>query len=268
MPWLSEIPSSPETYISAIRDYYEFLAAMYLDPADIEEPPEGGWPTITPSTYRLLGKSDEVISLLRHLPYLRPSKFGHVPQATARCRFANWRDEGEIVEQPKYAESLRVTTESASCYEFVPPHVIGLAQSSRNNPIFLLDVKLGIIHWVECLGEIRDAARQERIIDDAFDYTSDEEEASWRGDSATWAVNDFFEMLKDRFRTLEAVPIDGRNVFDIKDTAVEEAATMVSGIYRAHGWPDLRRYDKEACLQAIQVALKESFPDYVGYYLY
>jgi hypothetical protein len=57
-------------------------------------------------------------------------------------------------------------------------------------------------------------------------------------------------------------------VFDIKDTAVEEAATMVSGIYRAHGWPDLRRYDKEACLQAIQVALKESFPDYVGYYLY
>lgn len=71
MPELSEVDSSPQTCISAIKDYFQLLTTMYLDPSDIEEPPEGGWPTITPSTYRLLGKSDEVISLLRRLPYLR-----------------------------------------------------------------------------------------------------------------------------------------------------------------------------------------------------
>lgn len=165
-----------------------------------------------------------------------------------------------MVQSPEYTDSLRTTTESADCCEFVPPHVVGLLESNRNDPIFLLDVELGIIHWVECLGEIQDAGRQEQILDDAYDYTSDEDEAGWRGASATWSVKNFFEKLKDRLRNLDAVPLDGQTVYNVEDDAVQEAATILQVMYRAHGWPDVRRYGKEACLRAIQEAVKEHLP--------
>jgi len=44
---------------------------MYLRESDVIEPPEGGWPNITTDSLQDLGKTDEVISLLRHLPYIR-----------------------------------------------------------------------------------------------------------------------------------------------------------------------------------------------------
>lgn len=50
-------------------DYYQFLTKMpFLEPSDILYPPPEGWPQITKE--RLAKKSDEVIELLRHLPYV------------------------------------------------------------------------------------------------------------------------------------------------------------------------------------------------------
>lgn len=100
-PDLYNITYSRETTIAAIKDYYEFLTKMcvrpacarsqsivqvypipktllitllylrYMDLGDIATPPEGGWPDM--EHIRELGKSDEVIELLRFLPYTRPS---------------------------------------------------------------------------------------------------------------------------------------------------------------------------------------------------
>jgi hypothetical protein len=69
---LCDITFSREATVAAFTDYYAFLSAMYLDSTVIQEPPQGGWPDITTEKMRALGKPDEVMALLRRLPYTRP----------------------------------------------------------------------------------------------------------------------------------------------------------------------------------------------------
>ncbi len=73
MPKLSEVRHSREAAVAAASEYFGFLAKMYLDESNILRPPEGGWPEITVDRLKGLGKTDEVVMLLRHLPYLRPT---------------------------------------------------------------------------------------------------------------------------------------------------------------------------------------------------
>jgi hypothetical protein len=47
MPELHEVSYSREATIAAFRDFYQFLAKFYMSEDEIEEPPAGGWPTIT-----------------------------------------------------------------------------------------------------------------------------------------------------------------------------------------------------------------------------
>lgn len=57
---------------TALRDFYNFLARLpWLEPSDVLEPPTGGWPNINRNNFASLHKSDAVIELLKHLPYVR-----------------------------------------------------------------------------------------------------------------------------------------------------------------------------------------------------
>lgn len=80
MPSLEDISYSQDVCVAAVRVYYHFLSRMYLDESCIEEPPAGGWPHVTPENLRPLGKSDEVVSLLRHLPYLEEDVCRDAPE--------------------------------------------------------------------------------------------------------------------------------------------------------------------------------------------
>jgi hypothetical protein len=68
-----ELPSyNREEIIATLTDFYEFLSKLpWLESRDILYPPEGGWPNITKENFAFLGKNEEVIALLRHLPYIR-----------------------------------------------------------------------------------------------------------------------------------------------------------------------------------------------------
>lgn len=65
-----------KTATDAIRKYYAFLAEdLGAIPFDsIVEPPEEGWPSITQDALAGLQKTDAVIELLRHIPYIEPSE--------------------------------------------------------------------------------------------------------------------------------------------------------------------------------------------------
>lgn len=65
-----------ESTADAIRRYYTFLAEdLGAIPSDsIVEPPEEGWPSITHDALAGLEKTDAVIDLLRHIPYIEPSE--------------------------------------------------------------------------------------------------------------------------------------------------------------------------------------------------
>lgn len=64
---------SREAAISSVTDLYESLTTLlYVEPNDILYPSPGGWPHITRENeaFASLNKTDKVLELLRHLPYL------------------------------------------------------------------------------------------------------------------------------------------------------------------------------------------------------
>lgn len=119
MPKLCEINYSHVECMSAIHGYYKFLTKLYLNESDVLEPPVEGWPDITTSTMQGLGKTNQVVSLLRHLPYIRePSSGMQRIQPAADCYFANWQDIGRFLSQDSsQAENQRVVTEGLSLFK-------------------------------------------------------------------------------------------------------------------------------------------------------
>jgi hypothetical protein len=180
MPPLSEIGYSREACIAAVRDYYAFLAKMYLNESDIIEPPEGGWPSVTTENFQGLGKSDEVIALLRHLPYLRLSENQAYPvEGAPDCKFADWQALAQHISLSlKNAEAARVMSEVVS-FGNVPPHVIGLTRGGTKNLRFMVDTELGTIQWPERFSEIASTSTREEVYEDAYDYAP-ENEVEWR----------------------------------------------------------------------------------------
>ena len=160
-------------------------------------------------------------------------------------------------------EHLKMITEGIDIMDNVPPQVIGLTNGGGKENVYLLDTALGIVHWVDCPGEVKHDPSREPVDDDPYDYVEDEGEAEWRGDAEAWAIADFFELLKDQYRQLRFVPISSHTVFDV-DTRFPENCDgmieMIQRIYREHGWPDLELYRKDECLAAIQAAMKERYP--------
>lgn len=272
MPELVDISYSRDGTIAAIRGYYSFLVDLYLNESDIIEPPEEGWPEITPNSLQCMGKTDEVIELLRNLPYIRtPSDDIDAVQGAPECYFADWQSVAKEAGEQDENEGLRICSEGALLWENVPPHVIGLTYGGRDNTIFLLDTELGIVHWPECDGELRynfedDPSWIEPIQDDPVDYAL-EEEVDWRCDAPAWAIEDFFELLKTQFRKLHYIPISSRKVISVSTnfgSAEDGMVPMLQSIFHEHGWPrqDGAAYHKRECLERVETALEERYPSY------
>lgn len=265
MPKLDDISYSREECIAAVGSYYDFLSQMYLPKTAILEPPEGSWPNITTEIMRGLGKTDEVISLLQQLPYIRePSDDNDKAHGAANCCFADWQFNGSLIHRGRSSgEACKMFSEGVEICDDVPAHVIGLALGEETNPIFLLDTNLGIVHWPECPDEIKNGpSGHKQIEDDAYDYAP-ENEADWRANAPAWAVGDFFEMLKDQFRELRFIPTSPLAVLDVYNKTGPDHDNMVEmlqDIYYRHGWPDLENFRKQDCLEAIKTALDEHYP--------
>ncbi|KAK6834142.1 hypothetical protein PG989_002999 [Apiospora arundinis] len=260
MPYLADISYSREATIAAVRGFYQFLSKFYLPESSIIEPPEGGWPQITQESIGYLEKTDEVIELLRHLPYIRDDDETLTPQAAPGTRLVDW---SRFATRGLDRDSALLATDGDE-WEHVPPHVVGLALEARWSFSFNLDTKLGVIYWIKCPSEVQSAPSVEPVLDDAADYAP-EEELVWRADGPGWAVADFFEQLQREFRELNFVPTTQRTVIDDYSTHSGEAGDGSSGalreVYRSHGWPDLDKYQKEDCLEAVRNMLGERYPD-------
>lgn len=262
---LGYVNFSRNVCVDAMRSYYDFLTKFYLDEHEIIEPPEGGWPHITPDTSKHLGKTDRVIDLLRHLPYMRrPIETGC--QGGPRCYFADW----QWLLQPDSPN--RADVRRGSEFAHVPPSVVGLTFGNRDTPISLLDTEHGIVYWEDCPGEIQFNLHNDPAFIEPVWYEPDDfpEEEIWRGSCPAWPVEDFFEILKGQFRKLNFLPLNARSVTDIYRTHAPPSDGMVEelrDIYRQHGWPDLDAYRKEECLIAVSRTLQERYPQYAeGYF--
>lgn len=65
--------------VGLITAHYELLCSMaYIDRSEILYPPSGGWTKhdLDNDVLRITGRSETVIDLLRHLPYIRSGGYG------------------------------------------------------------------------------------------------------------------------------------------------------------------------------------------------
>ncbi|KAF3482983.1 uncharacterized protein GIQ15_02307 [Arthroderma uncinatum] len=232
MTILREIKYSRQDCIAAVRDYYQFLAMMYLDENLVLEPPEGGWPSITDEAMLAIGKDKTVASLLRHLPYLaRPTTFGSESEPIPFLFCANWAHNCAQIKAGRLkAEGVRDTSQACMDAERVPPHVVGLTSGGRDTSAVLLDTKLGVIFFPKCHGDIMVDPYREGVLDNLYNYAP-ENEADWRASGGCWAITDFFEVLKHEFRKLSFVPLNTRIVLEIYSAKLEEVIPMVQEIY-------------------------------------
>lgn len=266
MPELEDVSYSEAVCVAAVGDYYEFLTKMYLDESEVIYPPKGGWPSIInahPDALASLGKTDKVISLLAHLPYIRneggPEDSPHV---AADCCFQDWNRIFTGAGPGTNLESCRIVSEGYAFYEVAPPHVIALTAGHREAFKMVVDTELGIIHWRDYPFCDLQVETREGISDDPYDWAP-EEEAEWRAETEIWAIADFFEVLKDLYTQLHFVPISNREV--LMDTPgwghPPGLMDMLRGIYKEHGWPNMAVYRKQDCLRAVREAVEINFPD-------
>jgi len=259
MPELSDISYSHGVTVAAFRDYYRFLVTMYLDESAVIEPPEGGWPTITSDTWVDFDKTDEVFSLLRHLPYIRLAAGNETHQSVPDGEFADWT----AIPADWQGKNIKELTEIPSDEGEVPPHIVGLTIYGEFCPKFLLDTELGVVYWPECAGVINTSG-PDQVKPDPYDWAEDEliteSQAEWRASGGIWAIEDFFGMLKFHFRELNFVPIGSRVVemiWNRQPGKRRDMLTAIQEVYREHGWPDLTRFRRQDCLPQI-VSKKKS----------
>lgn len=125
-----------------------------------------------------------------------------------------------------------------------------------------------MIYWPECPGEVRNTGTL--LEDEPFDWVEDglipEDQMEWRENSAFWAIDDFFAMLKLHFETLNFVPVGRRRVEGMypwigRPKEDQEMLATIQKIYRDHGWPDMTRFRKEDCLADVEAMISARFPD-------
>jgi hypothetical protein len=132
-----------EEVIAVVTEFYQFLAKLpYIEPADVLFPPASGWSNINHQNFAGLGKSEEVIELLKRLPYIDMS--GHeylIAPNTYPCDYRR-----EPFQSP-------VTTKSTGWYvpigsEF-PPWVVPLTYGKRDGTYLMLDTTDGKFRTLE-----------------------------------------------------------------------------------------------------------------------
>jgi hypothetical protein len=62
--------SRDDTVAALLGFYRQILKLPYIDESDLITPPASGWNSIDEEALRAQGKTDSVIDLLRHLPYI------------------------------------------------------------------------------------------------------------------------------------------------------------------------------------------------------
>lgn len=262
MPELHEVSYSREATVAAFRDFYQFLTKMYLPQNMVEEPPAGGWPAITDKNVHILGKNDEVAELMRHLSYIADdcllaphAEIAHWPALLSRHPNVKKPFDETAV------DAVRIITEGLE-WENVPASAFGL---SIGDDKFILDTRFGIVHCLDTPIEVKDAAPRQAITDD-FANRTPANEHGWRCCGAAWAIDDFFEVLKERYRGLLYLPVHETRIEEWFDEYEEDddyrpVLRCIRQVYKEHSWPDLSVYTKKECVESMDRMIEERFPD-------
>ncbi|MCJ1307823.1 hypothetical protein MMC25_001471 [Agyrium rufum] len=229
--------------VNALTSFYTFLTTFpYLPGSAIRQPPRDihRWQEDIVTKFRHLGKSNAVIDLLAHLPYIedRAWNIGYDSEPLDYVGEMKMREENDLPMAVK--DGLEPYTEK------LPNHVCCITFGGQYGSWLLLDTEDGTFTNYSQLGETRpESANQEEI----------QKGTSWRH-CPRIPVTEFFNSWKEKFRSLEWVPVpdkDGevRGKVWVPDVNEDQDLEELRAIYREYGWGS-EDFRKEQCREALQ----------------
>jgi hypothetical protein len=132
---------SQEATVTAILDFYKYLSSIGAIPdSAILTPPASGWPDVNSTTLSGLGKTEEVIDLLRHLPYISQDLDGNrkIAYKTSTIQYNDKADIRWVLDRNKVEGILSPVSAGV-----IPPHVAVLTTGARYGSWLLLDTHEG-----------------------------------------------------------------------------------------------------------------------------
>ncbi|KAL8738010.1 MAG: hypothetical protein Q9181_001149 [Wetmoreana brouardii] len=213
------MPYSHSDTILSFSSFYNFLTGLpYIPPSAVLHPPSTGWSSIDHNVFSSLGKTQEVLNLLRHLPYLEGEHW-NIAYDTKVIPYNGPRVKAHL----EQGDSLENSGLKPFGCDDIPAHVIPLTCGESYGSWLMCDTIEGTITEYIPLGSPASDGRR------------------WR-DYLTLPIGDFLEAWKRKYMELEWIPMPGKpgNI---------AMAGELREIYHACGWPSPFRRDE--CYDAL-----------------
>ncbi|KAF2429074.1 hypothetical protein EJ08DRAFT_735256 [Tothia fuscella] len=223
---------SRDEVVSEITSFYDFLVKMYLPENAVKYPPEGGWPMIKEG-YLDPAKNATVLDLLKRIPYVDDNGMDYLIYPQTMCvDYTAFEGEGPHDADPLSEEQT-----------VLPAHVVALAMipgKASNGYWFFLDTQRGTITRYDFVDGPTSTDLSEEVEDDRENWLEYE----------TYRVPEFFEMLKEDFRTLQVIPRSATEIGTVRRSKGYPLNDKMTEVYHAHGWPG-EDFKKEECSKQI-----------------
>lgn len=191
---------SHEATVKAITSFYEMLMRAHSDKSgELLYPPPTGWPQITQDSFAPLGRTDEVVELMRHLPYF--SERIQVLDETEAIKYTDDKFCEQIDDENRQRREQGMT-DGEPC----PPEVFCLADRGEEceyGYTLFIDTKFGYAVLEREFGEIPNYVEPEDEED-----LDDQYQPAWMEGKEYVAlpIESFFEMCKRQLRIMNWTP--------------------------------------------------------------
>ncbi|QIW97290.1 hypothetical protein AMS68_002808 [Peltaster fructicola] len=218
------------------------------------QPPNGGWPDITPELFKPLGKTIEVVELLAHMPYIcipgrdKPwAPHQTWPVITRNTRLIDFHDE-------RVSKALRKATQEEK--HLRSRYLEYIQQPLLDLPPWVVCLTTGMVHGDYLLLDTSDGTVTRYMVVDSShdpDYAQGDPR-SWRNECSkrTMPVREYFLMIRIDIDALLWIPWIHDKAPDVMfpgDSPGE--AAYLKALYTKHGWLWPDTFDREACRRAL-----------------
>lgn len=227
--------------VTQLSLYYEFLKTLYLPDNCAKYPPKGGdgWSFITAERLAFMGKTDAVIDVLKHIPYitqdlaaLNSERFQIFEKTVCNdytgASFENGikhQNKDEVDPFPEMLEGDFVTKHLWDGRLKDMQHIVTLARSkSRNGHWLMYDTRDGQLACID-FQDGNDGSDTPKVL---------------------------LEQLKECFRSLDVFPTEPTNV-RIVDMQPYSAAQIdeVKAVFKKYGW-GTASFEKDRCMAEVK----------------
>ncbi|KAK4508202.1 hypothetical protein PRZ48_001940 [Zasmidium cellare] len=223
-----------EEICTQLLAYYEHLVKLYLPEEALKRPPEEGWPYINAERFAFLDKTDAVIDLYKHLPYISQDDEAEykiyrrtiaVDYTGEYFKYRHVRRQNGEMEPPQYYEQMEGTPTWPERLDD-PRHIAVLAQIfETTDQYILLDTRDGKV------AHVFPRDRQDSVTTHEYD-----------------SIRQLIDRMTEAFRKLLIVPIAPTELIATRMTSLpDEDIARLKELFPKHGWYS-PEYNKDACM--------------------